>query len=83
MKRGRILVSVEKGMFDSERSISFDGVGQKYHLVVDAYDVQDGKLEVGIVDEARDSLLVALPKDTFTSGSTVRVPRTAVEVIAQ
>ena len=82
-KRGRIEVVVEKGMFDSERSVSFDGVGQTYHLIVDELDVRDGKLEVGIVDESKDSLLVALPKDTFTSGSTVRVPRAAVEVLAR
>jgi hypothetical protein len=81
-KRGRIVVLVEKGMFDSERSVSFAGIGQTYHLIVDEYDVRDGKLEVGIVDEAKDSLLVALPKDTFTSGSTVRVPRSVVEVLA-
>lgn len=83
MKRGRITVSVEKGMFESERSVSFDGIGQKYHLVVDAFDVVDNKLVVGILDEAQDSLLVALPKDTFTSGSTVRVPRTSVELLVR
>lgn len=80
MKRGRIAVSVEKGMFSSERSVSFDGVGQTYHLVVDEHDVQNGKLEVGIVGEAKETLLIALPKDTFTSGSTVRVSRESVEV---
>jgi hypothetical protein len=80
MKRGRIVVTVEKGMFESERSVSFNGVGQTYHLVVDEHDVRDGKLEVGILDESLDTLLVALPKDTFTSGTTVRVSRAAVEV---
>ena len=80
MKRGRILVTVEKGMFESERSVSFDGVGQTYLLVVDEHDVRDGKLEVGILAEALDTLLVVLPKDTFTSGSTVRVSKAAVEV---
>lgn len=81
MKRGRINVSVAKGMFESERSVSFQGIGQTYHLVVDEFDVRDGMLEVGIVDEAKETLLVALPKDTFTSGSTVRVARTSVEAI--
>jgi hypothetical protein len=80
MKRGRISVIVEKGMFDSERSVSFNGVGQSFHLVVDERDVRDGKLEVGILEEFRETLIVALPKDTFTSGSTVRVARAAVEV---
>src|SRR5262249_6054778 len=81
MKRGRIAVSVEKGMFESERSVSFDGIGQTFHLVVDERDVRDGMLEVGILDESRDSYVVALPKDTFTSGSTVRVARATVEVV--
>lgn len=80
MKRGRIAVSVDAGMFETERSVSFAGVGQTYHLMVDERDVRDGKLEVGILDESRDTLLVALPTDTFTSGSTVRVPRTSVDL---
>ena len=80
MKHGRIFVTVEKGMFESERSVSFDGVGQTYHLVVDEQVVRDGKLEVGILEESKDTLLVVLPKDTFTSGSTVRVSKAAVEV---
>ena len=80
MRRGQISVEVAEGMFASERSISFAGVDQTYHLMVDALDVQGGKLEVGILSESADTLLVALPKDTFTSGSTVRVPRAVVEV---
>lgn len=80
MKRGRIAVKVDGGMFASERSVSFEGVGQTYHLVVDESAVQDGKLEVGILDEAQDTFLVALPTDTFTTGSTVCVPREVVEV---
>lgn len=80
MKRGRIAVKVDGGMFASERSVSFEGVGQTYHLVVDESAVKDGKLEVGILDEAQDTFLVALPTDTFTTGSTVCVPREVVEV---
>jgi diacylglycerol kinase family enzyme len=80
MKRGRIAVKIDRGMFASERSVSFEGVGKTYHLMVDESDVQDGKLEVGILDEAQDTFLVALPTDTFTTGSTVRVPREVVEV---
>lgn len=73
-------MKVDGGMFASERSVSFEGVGQTYHLVVDESAVQDGKLEVGILDEAQDTFLVALPTDTFTTGSTVCVPREVVEV---
>lgn len=74
------MVSVDAGMFETERSVSFPGVEQTYHLMVDERDVRDGKLEVGILDESRDTILIALPADTFTSGSTVRVPRTSVEL---
>jgi hypothetical protein len=81
MKHGRIAVTVERGMFDSERSISFHGVDQTYHLFVDERSVRDGKLDVGIREESGDTLIVLLPQDTFTSGPTVRVPRAIVEVI--
>jgi len=80
MRRGRIVVEIEAGMFETERSVSFRGVDQVYQLVVDLADVADGKLEVGILGESNGTVLVALPRDTFTSGSTVRVPRAVVEL---
>ena len=81
MTRGRIAVKVENGMFDSERSISFAGIGQTYNLIVDENDVADGKLEVQVLEEAQDTVPVALPRDTFTSGSTARVARPSIEVL--
>jgi hypothetical protein len=62
-------------MFKSERTVSFEAGGRRYVLIVDEQDVDaDGTLKVYVVDQHDDEALVDLPRDTFSSGSRVRVP---------
>ena len=71
----RLPVTVQPGMFESERTVSFEGAGRRYVLIVDAQDIApDNTLKVYLVDERGDEALVDLPRETFTSGSRVRVP---------
>lgn len=75
----RIRVTIQPGGFPSERTVSFDAGGRSYALVVDAVDVApDGTLLVYVVDQRNGEALVDLPRDTFTSGSRVRVPASAL-----
>ena len=44
-------------------------------LIVDENDVTpDGTLKVYVVDQRGDEALVDLPRETFSSGSRVRIP---------
>jgi hypothetical protein len=71
----RLRVNVAPGMFQSERTVSFEAGGHRYVLVVDEQDIAaDNTLKVYVVDERGDEALVDLPRDTFSSGSRVRVP---------
>jgi hypothetical protein len=71
----RLRVRVEKGLFPSERTVSFEAGDRSYSLVVDEQDVApDDTLMVHVVDERGDEALVDLPRETFTSGSRVRIP---------
>jgi hypothetical protein len=78
MKTGRIRVSVHPGIFSSERYISFEAGGTGYSLFVDEADVQDGTLEVNVVAESNDEVLIDLPRDTFTTGNRIRVPKASL-----
>jgi hypothetical protein len=75
----RLRVTVQPGMFPSERTVSFEAGGRNYTLVVDERDVAaDGTLVVHVVDQRDDEALVDLPRETFTSGSRVRIPRSVL-----
>jgi hypothetical protein len=74
----RLRVKVEPGLFPSERTVSFEAGGRQYSLVVDQRDVQDDTLPVYVVAEHEDEALIDLPRETFTSGSRVRIPRAAL-----
>lgn len=75
MKRGRLPVEVLPGMFQSELAVSFEVGGQKYSLIVDREDVQDNQLLVYVVAEGEKETVIDLPRDTFTSGNRIRVPK--------
>lgn len=78
----RIRVStVEPGMFSTERYVAFEVGGQEYSLFVDQSSVQDHTLEVQVVESYSDRMLIELPRDTFTAGSRVYVPRDALVTI--
>lgn len=78
MKR-RIRVQVGPGMFSSERSVSFRAGDTDYTLLVDAGDVKpDDTLEVSLIAENEKEALIDLPRDTFTTGNRIRVPKTVL-----
>jgi len=79
--RASIKVEVLPGVFSSEKTVSFSNGSTRYQLVLDESQLIGGLLPVEILDESAESYLISLPSDTFTSGSTVRVPRTLVELI--
>lgn len=75
----RLQVTVGPGMFESERTVSIQGAGRRYVLVVDAQDISpDNTLKVYLVDQRGDEAWVDLPRETFSSGSRVRVPSAAL-----
>ena len=79
--RAAIRVEVAPGVFSSEKTVSFSTGSAKYQLVLDESQLEGASLlPVQILDETEDGYLVSLPSDTFTSGSTVRVPRQLVEL---
>jgi hypothetical protein len=74
----RLLVKVSPGGFSSERAITVTAGENRYNLIVDEQDVQDGTLEVYLVAEEAGEAVIDLPRDTFTSGSRIRVPSEAL-----
>jgi hypothetical protein len=79
--RAAIKVQVSPGVFSSEKTVSFSTGFATYQLVLDESQLFNGvSLPVEIIDETADGYLVSLPTDTFTSGSTVHVPRNIVEL---
>jgi hypothetical protein len=82
MKKGRIQVDVGQGSFSSERAVSFVAAGKKYSLVVDESDIENGMLVVYVVEEMGEEAIVDLPRETFTTGSRIRVPRVLVQEAA-
>lgn len=80
MRDPHIRVRVTPGLFNSERNVSFDAGDRKYNLVVDVKDLfKEDSILVAIVDETAEELLVDLPRETFTSGNRIRVPRGVVQ----
>jgi hypothetical protein len=77
-RRSKIRVNVEPGTFSTERAVSFEAGGRRYNLLVDAEDVQDNTLTVYVVAERDDLAVIDLPRETFTSGSRVTIPKGAL-----
>ena len=75
-----IKVEVLPGVFSSEKTVSFSNGLTRYQLVLDESQLIGGSLPVEILDESAEGYLIGLPSDTFTSGSTVRVPRNLVDL---
>jgi hypothetical protein len=70
MGKRRLRVQVEKGVFKSERTVSFQGKDGRYSLIVDEEDVQDETIEVYVIARnEQGELLISLPNETFTSGN--------------
>lgn len=75
MQMRRIRVTVEPGTFSSERNASFRIGKTRYSLIVDKQDVQDDTLNVVVVAEVDEDAIIDLPRETFTSGNRIRVPK--------
>lgn len=78
MGKKRLRVNVGEGMFNTERTVSFQAGEKNYTLIVDEDDVQDNALEVYVIAQENEESIVDLPRDTFTSGSRIRVPNTLI-----
>jgi hypothetical protein len=75
-----IPVSVKPGTFRTERLVSFDVEGRPYQLIVDESDVVgDDRLRVHVVEMSGDQALIDLPRDTFSSGSRIQVPKSILQ----
>ena len=77
----RIPVEVHPGMFPSERAVSFQAGGKEYTLLVDARDVENETLRVSVVEEGDIEALIDLPRDTFSSGPRIRVPKELLQPV--
>lgn len=73
----RIKVSnVGPGVFSNERSVSFQVGGQSYTLIVPTeYLGDDDTIGVEVVGNRGSDVLVDLPRETFTSGNRIMMPR--------
>jgi hypothetical protein len=70
------LDEVKPGTFSSEKAVSFTVAGVRYSLLVDAEDVdQQNRLAVAVVDMTHGEAIIDLPRETFTSGPRLRIPR--------
>lgn len=80
---------VEMGTFDDERTVTIIDQDATYVTFADLRDVQtesppslnqevEGFLRVQVLLERQDKYLVALPRDTFTSGSRIYVDKALV-----
>lgn len=78
MGKKHLRVKVGEGMFDTERTVSFQAGEKNYTLIVDEEDVKDNALEVYVVAQENGESIVDLPRDTFTSGSRIRVPSSLI-----
>ncbi len=79
-KRAKLIqVSVRAGVFSSEREVSFAAGSKNYRMLVDRADVQpSNRIRVYVVTEAKNTALVELPRETFTTGNRVRVPKSVL-----
>ena len=77
MKKSRIRVQeVGPGVFSRERSVSFQVGDKHYTLIVDQDDVgEDNTLAVNVIAEGEHEALIDLPRDTFTTGNRIRIPK--------
>ena len=74
--RKRIKVStIGPGVFSTENTVSFEADGKQYTLLVDKDFLTNDTLEVQVVAEGEKEALIDLPRDTFTSGSRIRISK--------
>ena len=75
MLKRSIRVSVEDGVFSSEKTVSFNVKERKLTLLVDNDDLIAGnQLRVSVLDTRGEQALVDLPREPFSGGSRLLVP---------
>ena len=75
MKKRIKVNAIGPGVFSTENTVSFEADGKEYSLLVDKDFLQNGTLEVQVVAEGEKEALIDLPRDTFTSGSRIRISK--------
>ena len=85
--------TIGPGVFRHERQIKIDVEGQIYRAIVDAGDVVEstengqvlsvGLVRVTVVSESNDTVLVDLPRETFSAGIRIFVPPELLQQHAQ
>jgi hypothetical protein len=80
-KHHYITVKLELGMFESERFVSFDADGEYYHLIVDLGDLDGDRMGVDVIGRESGTYTVRLPRETFTTGATLKLPESIVHSV--
>jgi hypothetical protein len=77
MKRKMRIDDVGPGMFSNEKAVSFEISGKHYTLLAPAHTVDEAakELDVEVIAERGDQLIVDLPRETFTTGNRISIPR--------
>jgi hypothetical protein len=76
---GFISVTVNDGVFRSERMVSFaDSTGKTVSLLVSSMDLQNDRLRVDVLDGTAESTLIGLPGDPIHGSSRVVLPTSRV-----
>lgn len=80
MKRWIKVQEIGPGVFSNERSVTFQIGGQSYTLIVPVEYLREDSMElqVEVVAERGAEVLVDLPRETFTSGLRVQMPRASL-----
>lgn len=76
---------VGRGMFDSERTVTFTAGSTTYEAIVAVDDVEaerepmgdeaaEGRVRVAVIERSGDQALIDLPRETFNGGCRVIVP---------
>jgi hypothetical protein len=74
-----VRVNQSDGLFESERVVFFTVYGKKYSSIVDCEDIKDGRLCVFVVAKTKDEFVIRLPRETFTTGTSLIVPKDMIE----
>ena len=76
---------VGRGLGKEEYSVQFIGNGESYTAFVPSVyiDPATKQMDILIVAEVGDEFLIDLPVDTLTSGTRIRIPKLAEELIFQ
>lgn len=78
-----IKVEVSRGVFSSERCVSFSVGDKHYESIVDVSDVIGDRLLVYEIERRGDEVLIQLPRECMVSGSRLTVPASMLEPVPE